>query len=86
MINPQWLELPMSRTNLHGLRMFELMRFNCILKDNPQNVISKQKYIDYIENDHFGSFFYIAYTFLFGYNTKMYTLYRKNTTYGHFPI
>ena len=33
-------------------------------------VVFKQKCLDYIEkNDHKWSFFYIIYTFLFGYNT-----------------
>ena len=40
------------------------------LKVGPKIVVSKQKSIVlYIENDHYGHFFYIIYVFLFGYNT-----------------
>ena len=38
MINPQWLELPMSRTNFHGPKDVEPLRFDCIL------LVSKIKY------------------------------------------
>ena len=40
---------------------------------------TQQKCIDYMENDYLWSFFYIIYTFLFGYNTtKLHRLYGKN--------
>ena len=32
MINPQWFELPISRINSHGPKMFELLRFYCAKK------------------------------------------------------
>ena len=32
MINPQWFELPMSRTNFHGQKMLEPLRVDCIWK------------------------------------------------------
>ena len=45
---------------------------------------SEQKCIDYIENDHLWSFFYITHSFL--YPREMDRLYRKMTIYGHLSI
>ena len=32
-INPQWLELPMSRTNYSGPKMSEPLKFSCVMGD-----------------------------------------------------
>ena len=35
MINPQWLKLPISRTNFHAPKIFEPLRFDCRYNQLP---------------------------------------------------
>ena len=50
-------------------------------------VLAKQPYWFYLrEINRKWSFFYIIYTFLFGYNKFMYKVYRKMTMNGHFIL